>query len=316
MTITTNRTSTADRYGDHYRNARIVSRHGCLLLTSVLLVSVLLAQPPRIQAQESAADKAKREDIQRRNAQIEEQNRKITAINETVKRTFTGGNEALRAGRYDEAIAQYNEGLAADPEQIALWTNKSIALRMRGVKRFNATFDPQQVPAANAKTEREVAKKEMRESFEAGTRAVALLKTQPANEQNKYSAVSARAEAARILAKWDFSIGEVGFAAIQEYVAIEPDEGKRMQAQLNGAQLLFDSGEFARAVVEFRKLVVENSYNFDALLGLGLSLYGTDNKSNMTEATKTLQRFLEIAPATHPKRKEVIELLQALKQQP
>ena len=37
-----------------------------------------------------------------------------------------------------QAVAQYDEGLAADPEQPAILTNKAVALKGRGVERFNS----------------------------------------------------------------------------------------------------------------------------------------------------------------------------------
>src|SRR6267378_4118091 len=41
---------------------------------------------------ESAADKAKREELIKKNAEIENANKKVTAINETIGRTFKAGN--------------------------------------------------------------------------------------------------------------------------------------------------------------------------------------------------------------------------------
>jgi hypothetical protein len=46
---------------------------------------------------ESEADKAKREELLRKNKEIEEGNKKITAANEIIARTFKAGNEALSA---------------------------------------------------------------------------------------------------------------------------------------------------------------------------------------------------------------------------
>ena len=56
-------------------------------------------------------------------------------------RTFKAGNDALKAKNYDLAIAQYDEGLTADPEHPgapALLTNKTMALNRRAVERYNA----------------------------------------------------------------------------------------------------------------------------------------------------------------------------------
>jgi len=70
------------------------------------------------------------------NQQIEEENKRIAEANEIIGRTFKAGNEALSAAntasrsgnsnlaiqKYTEAVAQYDAGLAADPEQPAILT--------------------------------------------------------------------------------------------------------------------------------------------------------------------------------------------------
>src|SRR5207247_548686 len=86
---------------------------------------------------ESAADKAKREEIAKKNAEIETKNKKIEESNKVVSEAFKAGNVALNAKNYDEAIKQYDIGLAADPEQAALLTNKAAALKARGVDKYN-----------------------------------------------------------------------------------------------------------------------------------------------------------------------------------
>src|ERR1044072_2711286 len=88
-----------------------------------------------------------------KNAEIEASNKKITEANDIIARTFKAGNEALQAAgvaskakntdeavaKYTAALAQYDEGLAADPDQPAILTNKAVALKGRGVERYNAT---------------------------------------------------------------------------------------------------------------------------------------------------------------------------------
>jgi tetratricopeptide (TPR) repeat protein len=286
--------SSTERNGRLHRSRQGLNSYSDVALMSLLLTCLLLAQPPRIQAQESASDKAKREEIQRRNAQI-------TANNQIVQRTFTAGNAALTAGRYDEAIAQYNEGLAADPEQIALLVNKSIALRQRGVAQYNAALKaPDETAKASGKL---AAGRDWREAYDSASRAVALTKADPSiSANNSVAAYAARAEAGKLLLRVDSSVGDAVFKAFEEYVAVEPDEGKKLRGRNDGAQALIDGGLAERAVTEFRKLVNENPYNVDAILGLGMALFTTGDEARFKEAASYLQQFVKMAPDTHAKK--------------
>src|SRR6266446_3215186 len=77
-------------------------------------------------AQPTAEDKAKRAEMERQNAEIAASNEKAKNANEVIARTFKDGNAALLAKNYDEAIKQYQEGLAADEAQSALLTNEAV----------------------------------------------------------------------------------------------------------------------------------------------------------------------------------------------
>jgi hypothetical protein len=58
-------------------------------------------------------DNTKAEKQAKERARIEEENNKLTAANELVSRSFKADNEALNAGRFDEAIEAFSEGIAA-----------------------------------------------------------------------------------------------------------------------------------------------------------------------------------------------------------
>src|SRR6185295_17034608 len=60
---------------------------------------------------ESAEDKAKREEMLKKNAEIAARNEKAKSSNEIIGRMFKAGNDALKAKNYDEAIARFDEGL-------------------------------------------------------------------------------------------------------------------------------------------------------------------------------------------------------------
>src|SRR5207253_909395 len=82
---------------------------------------------------ESAATKAKREEEAKK---YEAEKNRVTNINDVLNRTFKAGKDAMTAGQvaskannlvdaerlYTEAIKQFDEGLAADPDQVVFYS--------------------------------------------------------------------------------------------------------------------------------------------------------------------------------------------------
>ncbi|MDT4895384.1 MAG: Carboxypeptidase regulatory-like domain [Acidobacteriota bacterium] len=273
---------------------------------------------------ESAEDRKKREEMLRENAKVEEGNKKIEETNATVTRTFKAGNDALNAKKYDEAIALYTEGINADPTHPGapvLLTNKSIALRARGVDRYNAAVTA--TDDAVKTSGLEAAKKDFRDAVEASTKAVEALKalpvpTDPAaqtnHNTNKYLALAARAEAMRLLViKADPSQADAGLVAFQEYMAVETAPDKKAKAQVDAAQMLLDAGVSDKAYTEFQKILAENPENIDAMLGAGLALFQSGDKAKFQEAANYLQHFVDKAPETHRLRASAKDALDYLK---
>jgi tetratricopeptide (TPR) repeat protein len=272
---------------------------------------------------ESAADRAKREELIKKNAEIEEKNKKITASNEIVSRTFKAGNDALMAKNYDEAIKQYDEGLAADPEQSALLTNRSLALTNRGVTKYNAAIQGTNDAAKSSGLE--AAKLDWKAAAESATKAVDLLKAQtaPADAaaqanytKNKYAALNARAEAMKFyVSKVDPSQADAGLAAYQEYIAAETDPVKKAKAQRDAAQMLFDAGAVDKAIAEYQKILAANPDDVDASLGMGLALFSTGDKAKFQDAANYLQHFVDKAPDTNRYKADAKAVLEELKNQ-
>jgi tetratricopeptide (TPR) repeat protein len=270
---------------------------------------------------ESAEDRAKRAEAERKNAEIAKSNQKNTQINEVVGRTFKAGNEALKAKRFDEAITQYNEGLAADPEQIALLTNKSLALIQRGVQRNNEAIRMADDAAKTAGLE--AAHKDWSEAAETSAKAVQLAKAQtpttdPEQQKgqtaNKYFALVARAEAMRLFAsKVDTTKADEAYAAFDELIAVETDPAKKLKDQVDAAQMYYDSGNVPKAINAFQAVLASNPDNLEATLGLGLALFSTGDKTKYQEAANYLQRFVDKAPDTHPLKASAKESLDYLK---
>jgi tetratricopeptide (TPR) repeat protein len=274
-------------------------------------------------AKESPEDRKKREALEAENEKIKSSNEKNSKINEVVGRSFKAGNEALAAKRYDDAIAQYAEGLAADAEQPALLTNESVAYKARGVDRYNAAITSKDDAAKSSGIE--ASKKDFRDAAEAANKAVTLIKAQtvPTEEaalknynSNKYFALASRAEAMRLLvSKVDSTQADAGLAAFEEYIAVEIDPVKKAKAQLDVAQMLLDAGSADKAFAEFQKALTENPENIDAILGAGLSLFASQDKSKYQEAANYLQRFVDKAPDTHKFKADAKAVLDNLKSQ-
>jgi tetratricopeptide (TPR) repeat protein len=249
--------------------------------------------------------------------------------------SFKGGNTALTAKNYDEAIRLYDTGIAADaahPGIPSLLTNKSVALRMRGVDRFNAAVQSKDEAAKTSGIE--AAKADFKASAEAATQAVETLKkiptpTDPAElkqfETNKYFAVAARAESMRLFTtKVDPTKASDAIAAYQEYIAAEPDAVKKSKAQKDYAQMLFETSSdvagYERVVAEYEKILAANPEDADALLRIGQAMFNigalnNNDKAKYQEAANYLQRFVDKAPDTNPLKAEARDLIGALKAQ-
>jgi tetratricopeptide (TPR) repeat protein len=286
---------------------------------------------------ESAADKAKREELLKKNAEVEASNKKITEANEVIARTFKAGNEALTAGntastakntdtavqKYTEAIALYDEGLAADPEQPAILTNKAVALKARGVQRYNAAITSKTLDDAGRTAAVETAKSDFKAAAESSTKAVNMLKTQPAStdpaeadrvNKNKYAAFLTHAESMRLfVSKVDATQADAGLTAFKDYIALETDPAKKSKAQLDAAQMLLDSGSADKALVEFQAVLQNQPDNPEANLGAGLALYSVQDKAKYQEAANYLQKFVDVAPDTNPMKDDAKAILAELK---
>jgi len=284
---------------------------------------------------ESAADKAKREELIKKNKEIEESNKKITEANVTINRTFKAGNESLNAAsaavkagnsdegiaKYTEAINQYGEGLAADADQPALLTNRALAYKGRGVERYNGSI--KLTDDAAKKTALEGAQADFKAASEAASKAVTLLKavptpTDPGELQrvnaNKYAAFSTYAESMRLYAtKGDPSQADTALAAFKDYINVETDPVKKAKAQLDAAQMLLDAGSGEKALVEYQAILATQPDSPDANLGAGLAIYATGDKTKFQEAANYLQHFVDVAPDSHKFKSAAKDILTELK---
>jgi tetratricopeptide (TPR) repeat protein len=270
---------------------------------------------------DSAADKAAREEMIRKNKELEESNKKNTNINQVVGDAFKAGNAALNAKNYEEAVKQYDVGLAADPEQPSLLTNKAMALKARGVERYNAAILTKDEAAKTSGIE--LAKADFKAGADAVNKAADLIKKAPAatdpegqkqHAVNKYVTLSARSEAMRLLVtKADPGQADAGAAAFDDYIAVETDPVKKSKAQMDKAQMLLDAGAGDKAFAEYQKILAVNPDDPDANIGAGLALYSTGDKAKYQEAANYFQHFVDKAPDTHKFKADAKAILAELK---
>ena len=277
---------------------------------------------------ESAAAKAKREEELKK---YEAEKTRISNINEVLNRTFKAGQDAINAKNYDEAVKQFDEGLAADPEQVVLYSRKSLALRLRGVDHYNASIkDTDQTQKA---ADMENAKKDFQGAADAANKGVEVANkeaaaTDPqalaAQTSKKLEILGYRAEAFRLLVKTDASQGGAALTAYQEYMAAEPDAAKKAKAEKDVAQILFDTASdqagFEKALAAYQKILDATPDDPDALLRSGQILFNigalnNNDKAKYQEAANYLQRFVDKAPDTNPMKAEAKDLIEALKAQ-
>ena len=288
------------------------------------------ASPNAVEVKESADDKAKRAELEMKNAEITERNKKAEASNAIVQRTFKAGNDFLKAKDYDQAIAQFDEGLASDPDHPgapSLMTNKAAALRSRAVNRYNAAIKSPDEAAKKAGLE--AAKKDWRDAFEVSSKAVEMLKgtvaaatpeSAPNAKTNLYFALLVRAEsAAFFVSKVDNTQTAAGISAYDEYIAAETDAAKKALAHHASAQMLFDANDFDQALAQYQKILATNPDDLVALLRSGQALFNigaiNNDKAKYQQAADYLAQYVAKAPDTDALKSDAQAILETLKAQ-
>ncbi len=281
---------------------------------------------------ESAEARAKRAEMERADAEVAAKNQNNTNVNAVLNRTFKAGQEALVARRWDDAITNFKEGLAADPEQDALLVGLAEALRLRGADRYNAAVKIKGDDAARDAGIKS-AQQDWRDAAQAANKAVEVIKKKPTTpgtapdaaaqnqqNQNKIAALDVRAKTMLLLVtKVDTTQADAGLAAFQEYIAAQPDAAKKTKAQNEMAKMLLDAGAADKALIEYQKILATNPDDVDALIGAGLALYNlayaSNDKAKFQEAANYLQRFVDKAPDTNPLKADAKAVLEEVKNQ-
>lgn len=287
-------------------------------------------KPGEAPAADSEEAKKAKAEYEKKLAEVNANNKKIEESNKIIGELFKQGNDAFNAGNKELAVAKYSEAIAIDsghPAMVQLLTNRSIAMRARGVDRYNAAVKSSDAAAkANGI---EDAKKDWSDSAADAAKAVTLIKGQAApadpgalNNFNasKYNAIQSWAESMKFVAsKVDQSKAPEMATAYNELLALETDPLKKSKTHLAFATAAFDSQDFDTAVTEFGKILESEPDNVEALSRAGLSLvnvgYISNDKAKFQQGANYLAKYVDIAPEGHQFKSDAKGLLETLKKE-
>jgi len=268
-------------------------------------------------AAESADAKKAREEHEKELARVAEANKKIEESNVVVKREFDAGNAAFTAKNYDEAVAAYDRALAAQADQAVVHLNKSIALRMRAVDKYNVAIKAKDAAG------REAAKADFKNAAESADKAVKFYREQqgkpgtpaPTKPNEVMDYLSARMESYRLALQTNAGVmPDQAVPAMEEYITAETDPAKKMKAEASLGQALFLSGQIDASIAAYRKVLASSPTNLDALFGLGIALAADPEGTHAAEARDALKDFASKAPATDARKADAEAAVAALEE--
>jgi tetratricopeptide (TPR) repeat protein len=264
-------------------------------------------------------------------AEVTAKNKEIENKNTVITAALKAGNDAFNAKNYDLAIDKYTEGINADPAYAGsapvLLNNKGVALKIRGIDEYNRgvkSTDAAEKAALTAK-----AKQDLLDSQAAFASSWKILKNAPAGEiqnqatadKGKYDALVGLTEVYRLIAATKAGTPNAAEAkeAFDAYVAVEPDAAKKAKVQITYGDIMREAGDSAAAIEAYRSVLTTTPDNPDALAGLGLSLFNAgvvaNDKAQMQEGLNYMNKFIEVAPETHPLKSSVKDAVDYLKTQ-
>ncbi|HEV7903387.1 MAG TPA: hypothetical protein VGO96_06060 [Pyrinomonadaceae bacterium] len=259
-----------------------------------------------------------------KNAKIEERNAKLPVI-------FKAGNDAVNASnslkgaekisKLDEAINSYNQGIEIDPEAAVVYGNRQVALRSRGLEKYNMAVVNKDKAARDAGLE--AARNDLKAAVENGEKAVAVSKTEgQANNAGGAAAggqkdtglilLEDRAETYRRALQIKAPVDNAAAAkAIEEYINSETEPAKKEKMQTSLGDALFYAGQIDESVAKFREILAKNPGNLDAIYGLGLALASL-TPPQLAEARDMLQQYASKAPEGVSRKQEALDMVKYL----
>lgn len=286
----------------------------------------------------SESDKKREEDIKKQNEQILAENEKIKKANEIINTSQKEGNQAFTDGvkafeeknyplattNFGVAATKFEEGYNAAPTFAAAATNFLNNLAAAYIRRAEIAYKT--VTKDNRATVLESIKNDTQKAAESSDKNLEILKTAtPKDEKQKlefearkFSALKNRQYAYYLMIRTgaDRTKSKEAIIAYQEYLAAETNVVEKTKGQLTYADTLLDLQESDQAFAEYEKILATTPDNLEALAGAGFSMVDVaykngEDKARFQIAANYLQKFYDLAPATHERKvdaKNIIDL--------
>ncbi len=235
---------------------------------------------------------------------------KPTPTENPLAKALQEGNQAVTAGRYDDAIAAYDRGIALDPSQYVLFLNKAAALRLRGTQTYNQSLGPNR----DQKT-KDAIRRDWLAAVESAGKAMNLVEassssTPPADlYQARLVTLQEKALDLSLLGRIDEARLPEAAGAYHAAAELAKDPVKKNQLRNNEAWILFQALDFGKALSVYKNVLETEPENLDALYGATMAAVSSEDWKSCNAYGA---RFLKVAPAADRRRAEIKETLDAI----
>lgn len=279
-----------------------------------------------------AAKTKEQEELERKNAEIMEKNKKVQEGDEVARKSNQEGVDALKAKNYDLAISKFDAGVQAVPDFVGstpiMLNGKLVALKGRGYDKYREGAGLADINARREKYD--AANADYNEALKAFDQAMAVIKAAPAPatpaEQKQRDAVKLELLAnamevhrLKAVSGIDGSKADDAAKVVEEYVAVEPDPAKKITARTTLGDIMRGAGQFDKAIAAYRAVLESAPDNTEVMASLGLSLValGTSvdppNKEQLQEGLNYMSKYAETVQILPTDPNNVKEFKQSVK---
>ncbi len=270
-------------------------------------------------------------ELDKKNAEIMAKNEKMKNADSIAAKSNSEGNVAVNAENYDLAIAKFNEGIEAVPDYVGstpiMLNGKMIALKGKAYRIYKEGATSADASVKTAKYAE--ANKLYDDALAAFQQGLAVIKAaapaaNPADQKQREGSTLAlytiATEVHRLKASVDSSKTAEANTVITEYIAMEPDAAKKINAQMALGDIFRRTGDLEKAVAAYRQVLVLKPDHADAMGSLGLSLFGQgasmmpEDKEMEQEGLNFMQKYIDLSPISPTDSQQTKELKASIKE--